>query len=148
MLELAPDRSSRFLHELARRFRARAGLDAWDGRSDREVLAPLVRERRAADGDDVDPDVYLRIELFYEAVAALVEARTGVPCSPMLRMHHDGYGRVVVLAGRLVVVNRWMRDAGRFGFESVEKIAEAGERLVDMGVEMIARFPEVARLGP
>ena len=150
MLQLAPDRSSRFLHELARRFRARAGLDAWDGRSDREVLAPLVYRpgRRDRDADEVDADVYLHIELFYEAIAAAVEARTGVPCSPMLRMHHEGHGRVVVLAGRLVVVSRWLRDAGRFGFESVEKIAEAGERLVDTGVEMIARFPEVARLGP
>ena len=150
MLQLAPDRGSGFLHELARRFRARAGLDAWDGQSDREVLAPLVypQGRRDRDGEEVDADVYLHIELFYEAIAASVEARTGVPCSPMLRMHHEGHGRVVVLAGRLVVVSRWLRDAGRFGFDSVEKIAEAGERLVQASVEMIARFPDVARLAP
>jgi probable nitrogen fixation protein len=66
----------------------------------------------------------------------------------MLRMRHDGQGHVVVLAGRLVVVSRWVRDAGRFGFESVEKIAEAGERLVRAGEALIVRFPEVARHAP
>src|SRR5919197_526443 len=150
MLQLAADRSSGFLHELARRFRARAGLDAWDGRSDREVLAALVypqgRRERDVDDDEVDADVYLHIELFYEAIAAAVEARTGVPCSPMLRMHQQGHGRVVVLAGRLVVVSRWLRDAGRFGFDSVDKIAEAGERPAQAGGGKIARVPEGARL--
>jgi probable nitrogen fixation protein len=146
MLESRSEAEGTFVHELARRLRALDAGDAWDGRSDREVLAPLVRERRAADGEDLDPDVYLRIELFYETVAALVEARTGVPCSPMLRMHHDGFGRVVVLAGRLVVVTRSFSDAARFGFDSLEKLSETGERLVRSAVELITRFPQVARL--
>jgi probable nitrogen fixation protein len=137
-----------FLRELVRRLRAVGGnLDAWDGRTDAEVLAPLlVRRDRVEAGAELDADVYLRIEQFYGAVGTAIEARTGLPCAPMLRMHHEGYGRVVLLTGRLVVVSRFVRDVERFGFDTVEKIAEAGERLVDAGVELIARFPEVARL--
>ena len=148
MLGTALEGGAGFVHDLARRLRGRKGLDAWDGLSDEEVLAPLVHSGRRewAEGAP-DPDVYLHIELFYEAVAAAVEARTGIPCAPMLRMHHEGHGRVVVLAGRLVVVSRSLRDVSRFGFESVEKIAEAGDRLVNAGAEMIARFPDAARHG-
>jgi probable nitrogen fixation protein len=144
MLEPSNEGDVTFLRELVRRLRALGGVDAWDGRSESEVLAPLIRERRAPEPGDLDPEVYLRIQLFYEAVATLIEARTGVACTPMLRMYQEGFGRVVVIAGRLVVVSRSFGDAARFGFDSVDKLVDAGERLVRSGVEMIARFREVA----
>ncbi len=144
MLEPRDEGDVTFLRELVRRLRALGGIDAWDGRSEREVLAPLIRDRRSPEAGEVDPDVYLRIQLFYEAVATLIEARTGIPCTPMLRMHQEGFGRVVVIAGRLVVVSRSFGDAARFGFDSVDKLAEAGERLVRTGVEMITRFGDLA----
>jgi probable nitrogen fixation protein len=144
MLEPREEGNGTFLGELVRRLRAIGGVDAWDGRSDAEVLAPLIRDRKAPDGAELDPEVYLRIQLFYEAVAAVIESRSGVPCVPMLRMYQEGFGRVVVIAGRLVVVTRSLGDAARFGFESVDKLIDAGERLVRSGVEMIARFADVA----
>ncbi len=136
-----------FLRELARQLRAQG---AWDGKSDWELLAPFIvprdRRREAPSGEDLDPDVFWRIELFYNAVGLAIEARTGIVCTPMLKMQHEGFGRVVLLAGRLVVVNTFLRDVQRFGHESVERLGEAGEKLVASGVEMIERFPEVARL--
>ncbi len=137
-----------FLRELVRQFRA-VDESAWDGKTDGEVVAPLVvrRERRRAEGDAAapDPEVFWRIEVFYQAVARTIEARTGVPCAPMLRMHHEGFGRVVVLAGRLVVVSKALRDVHRFGFDSLEALVEAGERLVAVGAALIERYPDVAR---
>ncbi len=142
---------SAFLRELVRQFRAHDQRDAWDGKSDWELLAPLiVREgRRRSERPDApgDPDVFWRIEMFYGAVGFAIEARTGVVCTPMLKMHHEGFGRVVLLAGRLVVVSKFLRDAHRFAFESLGKLSEAGEKLVASGVEMIERFPQVARYG-
>jgi probable nitrogen fixation protein len=137
-----------FLHELARQFRAQDGNGAWSGKNDGEILAPLVvprQRRRDLPGGSADAEVFWRIELFYTAVGRAIEARTGVACTPMLKMHHEGYGRVVLLAGRLVVVSRFLRDVSRFGFESLDKIAEAGERLVASGVAMIERFPDAVR---
>jgi probable nitrogen fixation protein len=135
-----------FVRELVHQFRT-SDSRAWDGKTDAEVLAPLVRrDRRRAGAEDgsVDPEVFWRIEIFFQAVARTLEARTGIPCAPMLRMHHEGFGRVVVLAGRLVAVTKTLRDVHRFGFDSVEALIEAGERLVTAGTLLIHRFPEVA----
>ncbi len=140
---------SAFLKHLVRQFRAQDSSGAWDGKSDWELLEPLIltpaKRQEIPDFSDADPDVFWRIELFYGAVGMAIEERAGVDCQPMLKMHHEGFGRLVLVAGRLVVVNRYLRDVHRFGFETVEKLAAAGERLVNEGVEMIERFPEAAR---
>jgi probable nitrogen fixation protein len=142
---------SSFLRGLARQVRAQDSDAAWDGKSEWEVLAPFIvpkdRRKDMPQRGDPDPDVFWRIELFYNAVGLAIEARTGVVCTPMLKMHHEGFGRVALLAGRLVVVNKFLRDVHRFGHESLEKLSEAGEKEVASGVEMIERFPEAARYG-
>jgi probable nitrogen fixation protein len=144
----APARASNFLRELARLYRAQGSDGAWDGKTDAELLAPFVvgkDRRRDPSPDGPDPEVFWRIELFYQAVGLAIELRTGVPCTPMLKMHHEGFGRVVLIAGRLVAVSKFLRDAHRFGFESVEALVEAGERLVSAGASMVESFPEAAR---
>lgn len=132
-----------FLAELVQVFRAEEG----DGQSDFELLHPLIvpPARRRAAAVDPDPDVFWRIELFHRAVGRAIERRTGVACQPLLRMHHEGHGLLVLVAGRLVAVARQLRDVGAFGFDSIEALAEAGERLVSEGTELIDRYPELAR---
>lgn len=138
---------SSFLRELVRQFRLQEPQGAWGGKDDAELLAPLIFPKRKESHPlgEPDPDVFWRIEVFYSAVGVAIEARTGVPCTPMLKMHHEGFGRLMLVAGRLVVVSKRLRDVQRFGFESLEKLSEAGERVVASGVRMIQRFPKAAR---
>ncbi len=143
--------SGGFLTELVALFRAaESATGATASSSDFELLAPLVRRpRRSGRGPeapaDPDPDVFWRIELFYAAVGRAIERRTGVRCEPLLKMHHEGYGRLTLVAGRLVVLVQVLRDAGSFGYPSLEALAAAGERRVAEGAELVERFPEVAR---
>jgi probable nitrogen fixation protein len=58
-------------------------------------------------------------------------------------MHHEGFGRLVLIARRLVVVNKHLRDVHRFGFESLARLEEEGGKLVDAGVEMIRKYPDL-----
>jgi probable nitrogen fixation protein len=51
---------------------------------------------------------------------------------------------MVLLAGRLVAVNKQLRDVHRFGFLTLAKLAEEGDKLVAGGVEMVKKFPDVA----
>jgi probable nitrogen fixation protein len=62
-----------------------------------------------------------------------------------MKMSHEGFGRMVLIAGRLIVVNKQLRDVHRFGFPSMEKLAEEGEKLVNAGIDMINRYSEVAK---
>ena len=137
-----------FMSELVKQWRAQDLHGTWDNKPDAELLAPYIvtREQRREMPmmADPDPDTLWRLELFYNAVGLAIERLTGVMVSPMMKFHHEGFGRVVLLAGRLVVLSRHLRDVHRFGFESFEKIAADGAKLVDDGAEWIRRFPEVA----
>jgi probable nitrogen fixation protein len=85
------------------------------------------------------------MELFYNAIALSIEKATGVMVSPMLKMSHEGFGRMVLIGGRLIVVNKQLRDVHRFGFDNLGKLAEEGDKLVKQGVEMIEKWPDVAK---
>lgn len=144
-------KTSPFLTELVKQWRAQDSYGAWEGKSDEELLEPYVidKEKRKEIPiiGDPDPETLWRLELFYNAVGLAIERRSGVMVSPMMKMSHEGFGKMVLLAGRLVVINKSLRDVHRFGFLTLEKLAEEGEKLVNAGVEMIEKFPEVAKYG-
>ena len=143
--------SEMFLNELAKQYRAQDTYGTWDGKSDATLLDPYIidKEKRKEIPimGDPDPETLWRLELFYNAVGLSVERRTGIMVSPMMKMSHEGFGRMVLTAGRLVVINKSLRDVHRFGFNDMDKLGEEGGKLVDTAVEMIEKFPEVAKYG-
>lgn len=140
-----------FVRELIKQIRAQDTHGAWDGKSDEKLLAPYIlgaEQRRAIPIiGDPDPETLWRLELFYNAVGLSIERATGIMVAPMMKMHHEGFGRLVLIAGRLVVVNKHLRDVHRFGFTSLAKLAETGAALVGDAVEMIRAHPAVANYG-
>jgi len=140
-----------FLAELIKLWRAQDSYGAWEGKSDEKLLEPYVidKEKRKEIPiiGDPDPEMLWRLELFYNAVGLAIERNTGSMVTPMMKMHHEGFGRMVLIAGRLIVINKQLRDVHRFGFLTMEKLVEEGEKLVAAGVEMIRKFPEVANYG-
>jgi probable nitrogen fixation protein len=138
-----------FVKELIKQWRAQDMHGAWEGKSDIDLLEPYVldkeKRRQIPIMGDPDPETIWRLELFYNAVGLAIERETGVMVSPIMKMHHEGFGRMVLTAGRLVVVNKHLRDVHRFGFPTYAALATEGEKLVSSGVEMISKFPEVAK---
>lgn len=140
-----------FVRELVKQLRAQDAHGVWEGKSDATLLAPYIlsaEQRRAMPiMGDPDPETLWRLELFHNAVGLAIERATGCMVSPMMKMSHEGFGRAVLTAGRLVVVNRHLRDVHRFGFPSLAKLAEAGNKLVAEGVGMVETYTEVAKYG-
>lgn len=140
-----------FINELTKQWRAQDTYGTWDGKTDADLLAPYVitqeQRREMPMMADPDPETLWRLELFYNAVGLAIERETGVMVAPMMKMHHEGFGRMVLIAGRLIVINKNLRDVHRFGFPSMEKLAEEGEKQVAAGVEMVHKFPDVAKFG-
>jgi probable nitrogen fixation protein len=142
---------SLFIKELIKQWRAQDAHGAWEGKSDAQLLAPYIitkeQRREMPIIGDPDPEVLWRLELFFNAVGLAIERSTGVMVSPMMKMSHEGFGRQVLIAGRLIVVNKQLRDVHRFGFETLEKLAAEGEKYVAAGVGMVAQFKDVANYG-
>jgi probable nitrogen fixation protein len=138
-----------FLVTLVRLLRAEDTYGAWEGKSDAHILRAFVvtkEERRAIPiMGDPDPDVLWRLDKFYIAIGLCIEQQTGVMTGPMMKLSHEGFGRVVLIAGKLVALSKHLRDVHRFGFDSLAALAAEGEKLVAKGAEAIETFPEVAR---
>ncbi|TCO71198.1 NifX-associated nitrogen fixation protein [Rhodovulum euryhalinum] len=141
--------ASDFLKLLISVIRAEDSYGNWEGKADSDLLAEFIvtpEERRAIPIiGDPDPDLLWRVEKFYEAIALLLERRTGAMAAQMSRIHHEGFGRIVLISGRLVVLSKHVRDIHRFGFESFAALAEAGEALARDAADTVARFPDAAR---
>ena len=140
-----------FAAQLVQQIRAQDTHGTWEGKSDATLLEPYIvtaEQRRAMPiMGDPDPDTLWRLDLFHNAVGLTIERATKCMVSPMMKMSHEGFGRAVLTTGRLIVVNRYLRDVHRFGFPSLAKLAEAGHKLVQEGVDLINQYPEVARYG-
>ena len=140
-----------FVRELIKQIRAQDTHGAREGKSDAQLLAPYLitpeQRREMPIMGDPDPDTLWRMELFHNAVGLAIERATGCMVSPMMKMSHEGFGRLVLTTGRLIVVNRYLRDVHRFGFASLAKLAEAGQKLVNEGVGMVQTYKEVATYG-
>jgi probable nitrogen fixation protein len=138
-----------FLQALVRLVRAQDMFGAYASRPDAAMLARFImtkEERRAAAGTcRADPDVLWRLDLFYGAIGLVVEEETGVIASPMMKIHSEGFGRVILTAGKLVVLSKHLRDAQRFGFETLADMAAEGMKQVATAVATIQEYPEVAR---
>lgn len=142
---------STFVKELVKQWRAQDTHGAWEGKSDRDLLEPYIldkeKRREIPIIGDPDPETLWRLELFYNAVGLAIERVTGNMVTPMMKLHHEGFGRMILSTGRLIVVNKHLRDVHRFGFPTFAKLAEEGEKLVTAGSDMIRKFPEVANYG-
>jgi len=137
-------------HELARQLRSLDIYGSFDEWSDAKVLDPLImtKERRQEIPLIGDPDevTMARVKAYYNAISALIEKQSGLMAVPMINLTHEGFGRALVIVGKLVVVDRTLRDVHRFGFKSSEKLQADTEAFVDKALALIEQYREVAEL--
>jgi probable nitrogen fixation protein len=142
--------STDFIQEMVKQMRAIDSYGTYDGWPAERVLAPyvLTKEQKRAIPVIGDPDEILlaRIKCFYNAIASLVEKECGQMAVPMLNITHEGFGRVVITVGKLVVVDRTLRDVHRYGYESLSKMKDEADKLLSVALEIIGKHPEVAGL--
>ncbi len=140
---------SAFLQELARQVRAYDTFGVYSKWTDELVLSSFVvskeKKSKISLEGEVDPATQLRILCFYRSIAALIEKETGQLCQVVIDLNHEGFGWALVWSGYLMLTARAIRDAHRFGYVSLSKLAAQVERLVKSGIKTVQRFPEVAK---
>lgn len=138
---------SPFIKALAQQIRVNDSYGTYRNWTDDLLLKPFVvpkeKKRKISVEGEVDPITKGRILAFYRAVAYCVEQKTGKLAQVVIDLSHEGFGWALVFSGRLLVVSRTLRDAQRFGFDSLEKLVAEGEKLTQSGIDYVNRFPEI-----
>lgn len=142
--------SSPFLKAIVQQIRANDAYGTYRNWADELLLKPYIlskKQRREISVEgDVDPITLSRILGFYRAIAARIEEETGQLSQVVVDLSHEGFGWALIFAGRLILVSKTLRDAQRFGFDSLEKLNTEGEKLVQKGVELARQYPEICNL--
>jgi probable nitrogen fixation protein len=139
-----------FIVEMVKQMRAIDSYGTYDGWPSDRILAPYIvtREQRREIPVIGDPDDIMlsRIRAFYNAISSLIEKECGQMAVPILNISHEGFGRAVITVGKLVVMDRTLRDVHRYGYESLSKMKDEGDKLLSVALEIIGKYPEVAGL--
>lgn len=121
-----------FLKDLASQLRADDAYGTLDAKTDEDLIAGLIKAKRG-DGSSCSPldcSTLQTIRAFYRAIAVFLERQLGGLFQVLLDVSSEGFGRVVIFAGRLLVLDKTLRDAQGFGFSSLEKLlGEAGKQI-------------------
>ena len=137
-----------FIKEMLRQTRALDSYGQWDGKSAPQILDGyvLTRERKREIPVIGDPDdqIIARVKSFHNAIAVLIEKECGLMAVPFVQLTHEGFGRALIVVGKLVVMDRTLRDVHRFGFESLSKMKSEADKHLAVALGVIGRFPEVA----
>ncbi len=140
--------STDFIKEMLKQMRAIDNYGTYDGWPSERILAPYIvtKEQRRAIPVIGDPDEIMlsRIRAFYNAISSLIEKECGLMAVPIINISHEGFGRVVITVGKLVVLDRTLRDVHRYGYESLSKMKDEGDKLLSVALEIIGKYPEVA----
>lgn len=139
-----------FAEEMVKQMRALDTYDMYEKWSVAKILDPFImtKERKQEIPVIGDPDdiTMSRVKAYYNTLASLIEKDSGIMAVPIINLTHEGFGRAVISAGKLIVVDKTLRDVHRFGFKSFEKMHEETMQIVSKAVALINQYPEVAKL--
>ena len=143
-----PILESDFMKEMVKQMRAIDTYDTYDGWSAAKILDPFVltKERKAEIPVIGDPDeiTMARLKAFYNAISSLIEKECGLMAVPMINLSHEGFGRAIITVGKLVVMDKTLRDIHRFGFKSLSNMKDDADKYLSVALGIIGKYPEVA----
>jgi probable nitrogen fixation protein len=139
-----------FIKEMVRQTRAVDSYGSYDGWPTDRLLAPYIvtKEQRREIPVIGDPDdvILARVKAYHNAIAALIEKECGLMAVPLINITHEGFGRALITVGKLVVMDRTLRDVHRFGFDSYSKMKDDCDKHLAVALEIIGKYPDVAGL--
>ena len=139
-----------FVKQMIVQLRAMDSYGTYDTWKDIDVLDPLIltKERRKEIPVVGDPDetTMSRVKAYYNALAQSIERECGLMAVPIINITHEGFGRALILVGKLVALDKTLRDVHRFGFDSLEALIAEAEKLIGKATVLINEQRTVAEL--
>jgi len=133
---------------MLKQLRAMDTYDSYEGWSDEKIIDPIIltkeRKREIPIIGDPDEITLARVKAYYNSIATLIEKQCGLLAVPVINITHEGFGRAFVLVGKLIVVDKILRDVHRWGFPSLEDMVEKTEQTIAKAVALVEQYREVA----
>jgi probable nitrogen fixation protein len=149
-VEPDPILTTDFIQEMTKQMRAVDTYGTYDGWPVERILAPYIKtkdqRREIPVIGDPDEETLSRVKAFYNAIAVLIEKECGHMAVPAINITHEGFGRALITVGKLVAMDRTLRDVHRFSFDSLSKMKDEADKLLSVALEIIGKYPEVAGL--
>ncbi len=143
-----PYLNSEIVLDLIKQLRAIDTYDTYDGWANERIIDPIVltKERKREIPIIGDPDglTVARIKAYYNSLASLIEKRSGLMAAPIVHLSHEGFGRALIMVGKLVVVDKILRDVHRWGFASLEDLSEKSDQTIAKALELIEKYNNAA----
>lgn len=134
-----------FTQELLRQLRATDQFGNWSKLSDEELLTKkFVKTKEDLKQipiiADIDEMLIGEIKMIYKAIALQFERKTGEMCNVVMEMSHEGFGRCIVIADKIVLVDKYFKDAHRFGYRTLDKLYEDGQKHLDRAFSLFEQY--------
>lgn len=137
-----------FAKEMVKQMRALDTYDTYDNWTEAKILDPFImtkeRKREIPVIGDPDEITMARVKAFYNAIATLIEKECGQMAVPMIHLSHEGFGRAIITVGKLVVMDKTLRDVHRFGFKSMSNMKDEADKLLSVALNIVSEYPQVA----
>ena len=137
-----------FAVEMVRQMRAVDAYGTYDSWPAARILDPFVltkeQKREIPVVGDPDEIVMSRVKAFYNAIAALIEKECGLMAVPTINLTHEGFGRALITVGKLVVMDKTLRDVHRFSFPTLSKMKDEADMVLSVALEIVGEYPKVA----
>jgi probable nitrogen fixation protein len=134
-----------YIDTLIGQVRALDQFGTWANKSDEDILVEKYVKTKEQLKEipviaDIDEMQTQDIRLVFQAVALAFEKKTGIMCSVVMEMSHEGFGRVVVIADKIVIVNKFFKDAHRYSFRSYDKLVEEGNKMLENSIKIYEEY--------
>jgi probable nitrogen fixation protein len=139
-----------FAVEMVRQMRAVDAYGTYDSWPAAKILDPFIltkeQKREIPVVGDPDEIVLSRVKAFYNAIAALIEKECRLMAVPSINLTHEGFGRGLITVGKLVVMDKTLRDVHRFSFPSLSKMKDEADKILSVALEIVGEYPKAAGL--
>lgn len=134
-----------FIETLISQIRALDQFGTWAKKSDEEILCDKYVKTKEQLKEipiiaDIDEMQITDIRLIFQSIALAFELKRGVMCSVVMEMSHEGFGRAVVIADKIVVTNKFFKDAHRYSFRTYDELIKEGGKMLKNALEIYENY--------
>ena len=134
-----------YIDTLIGQVRALDQFGTWTHKTDEDILTEkYVKSKEDLKNipviADIDEMQIQDIRLIFQAIALAFEKKIGIMCSVVMEMSHEGFGRAVVIADKIVIVNKFFKDAHRYSFRTYDDLVKEGNKMLDNAIKIYTEY--------